>query len=134
VKGELVASSLVDMLMVQLVLQEADINTAAVSSVRLSFRCIRAQVGLRKYCSDACRMRAYRIREASKTKGLKCQGQHHTPRKVIVAHQIRLARARTASGNITFETRRGTKADACHTAKRLNEFAEGRHVNRSAKH
>jgi hypothetical protein len=72
-KGEFVASSLADLLMVQMV-------SAAEANVR-HHRCEQCQTffpvhpGLgrpeKKYCSDACRMKAYRIREASKTKGLK---------------------------------------------------------------
>jgi Family of unknown function (DUF6076) len=72
-KGELVASSLVDMLMVQLVsAAEADIRHRRCEQCQTFFQ-VHPGAGRpeKKYCSDACRMRAYRIREASKAKGLK---------------------------------------------------------------
>jgi hypothetical protein len=71
-KGELVASSLAHLVMVQLL-------SAAEANIK-HHRCEQCQTffpvhpGLgrpeKKYCSDACRMRAYRRREASKAKGL----------------------------------------------------------------
>ena len=71
-KGELVASSLADLLMVQLVsAAEADVRHRRCEQCRAFFP-VRPGLGRpeKKYCSDACRMRAYRIREASKAKGL----------------------------------------------------------------
>jgi len=72
-KEELFASSLTEMLNVQVV-------SAAVADVKHR-RCEQCQTLFpvhpgfgrpeKKFCSDACRMRAYRIREASKAKGLK---------------------------------------------------------------
>jgi hypothetical protein len=72
-KGEVVASSLADLLMVQLVsAAEADIKHHRCEQRQTLFP-VHPGLGRpeKKYCSDACRMRAYRRREASKAKGLR---------------------------------------------------------------
>jgi hypothetical protein len=71
-KGELAASSLADLLMVQLVsAAEADVRHRHCDQCQTLYP-VHPGLGRpeKKYCSDACRMRAYRGREASKAKGL----------------------------------------------------------------
>jgi hypothetical protein len=66
-KGELVASSLADLLMVQLVsAAEAEVRHRRCEQCRTFFP-VRAGLGRpeKKYCSDACRMRAYRQRKTA---------------------------------------------------------------------